>query len=80
MKKTMKIYKGISKFYSNGLTSNIVDVVPFAFTVKDGQKWDSKSDSATMYIRIPKLFNMSVDDGKSIYLVRVKEIDGEVQT
>ena len=62
------------------LTSNIVDVVPFKFTVADGKTWDPSTDSATMYINIPQLFQYEKDSGASVYLVRIKEIDGEVQT
>lgn len=72
--------RAINHFYPDDLTSSIVDVVPFKFTVKDGSTWDASTDSATMYINIPQLFNYEKDNGKSIYLIRIKEIDGQVQT
>ncbi|MCI8777775.1 MAG: hypothetical protein HFI87_01280 [Bacilli bacterium] len=72
--------QAIAHFYRDSLTSQIVDVVPLEFKVKDGQTWDSKTDSATMYINIPKNFNMGYDNGQSIYLLRIKVIDGEIQT
>ncbi len=72
--------KAINHFYKSGLSSKIVDVVPFAFNVIDGQTWNSSTDSATMYINIPKALNLGYDNGKLVYLIRIKEIDGEIQT
>lgn len=73
--------QSINHFYKSGLASSqIVDVVPFEFKVKDGETWDSTTDSATMYINIPKNFNIEKDGGQSIYLIRIKVIDGEIQT
>lgn len=67
------INAAISNFYPETSGASDVNVIPFTFTVKDGMTWDSSTDKATMYIRIPQVFNLEKSD--KIYILKVNTAD-----